>query len=374
MQVILKLKGASGKRFALPPQIEKRIINAMKRNRLGVGMDYDNTMVNTDDVARKFFAITKDKSRVIEPMGALGMLGIPVGVFTGNKSSYINMLCANPYRGWLLERGKVETMLRFRTYSQNSAWLQVFDENGAVIPETSKEYGKAYLFPKEHINMFRSVFRGPIQKAMPKNFMRRKPIEIRPSGSTDERHYAFGPLFENRDSVMVSWIAIHEKKPKKEPEKTRKEIIEMAIKNLNEDIRAAYRIEPGGGHSIDISHVHVEKNIGTVHFRKDMGIWRLAYFGDSVYKRRERVGNDLPVIKDPNAVVFAVNKNQDEVPENDRVIKAGVGPNATRDWLTWLAVKYIDVRFDAAKLTNQEKTRMVDAIVMSGLIENVEIR
>ena len=369
MYLKITLKGPARK-LTLSSQIMKQIISAIKRNKSGkgglsVGMDYDNTMVTTKEKERIFHPLTEDSAGVIEPMSGLGMLGIPIGVFTGNKPSYIDPLCVEKYRSWLYERNKVEAMENFRVYAQNATWLTSFNNFGEEVPKVSEAYAKQYLFPPEHIEAIKDAYTGPLQKTMAGRFMAEKPLVIRPAGSK-EVHYAYGPIFENRGGVQLSWIAV--------PGEVREEVIAAAYQRLDKDIRMLYRSEPGGEYSIDINHLHVAKNNGTIHFREEMRASLLLYFGDSVYKRGNYEGNDLPVVRDKNAIVFAVNQNQEEIPEHKRIIKAGVGPDATRDWLTWFLVKYVSVRLAIRHTPDVEKSRIVDAIIAAGLDEDVKIR
>lgn len=327
-------------------------------------MDYDNTMVLTDEKNRIFPPFAEDQSRVIEPTGALVMVGMPTAIFTGNKPSYIDSQCIDGFRAWLHSKGKVDAMQRFSVYSQNSTWLQVFDNMGEVVPEITDSYAEQYIFPPQHIKAIEAAFIDPLQRAMADRFMCEKPIRIRPAGSK-EMHYAYGPIFENRGGVQLSWIAV--------PGETREKVIAAAVQTLDQDIRSAYRFEPGGDFSIDINHSHVAKNKGTVHFRGETGSSLLLYFGDSVHIRGQHEGNDLPVVRDPNAIIFAVNAKQDEIPEHERIIRAGIGPDATRAWLTWILIKYVSVRFATEHISTAEKVRMLDALIASGLTEDVEI-
>jgi len=365
MQITLKIKGPAAK-LRLPAPIFKAVVAAIKKKALGIGMDFDKTMVNTDENERIFPAIEEDTSRVIEPMGGLGMAGVPVGVFTGNKPDYIDTLCAEGYRTWLKAdaRNNVEAMHNFRVYSQNGTLIQVFDARGRELEEVGEAYRQQFLFPPEHSALIEAAFKTPLQQAMGHRIMAEKPVTIRPPGSQLVTH-AYGPLFENRAGVQLSWIAV--------PGELREGVIAEVVKALAPEIAALYRFEPGGEYSIDINHRHVAKNDGTAHFRKQLGIQTLLYFGDSVYVRGEHEGNDYPVIRDHSAIVFAVNPDQDEIPHHERIMRAGIGPDATRNWLVWIMANYISIRLAVEQLPIREKLVMLDAIGKSGLSEEIEI-
>ena len=355
--------------FHLSPMVKSRILEAMRKNRFAIGMDYDRTMVNTDEVNRKFPPLAEDKSGVIAPMGALCMLGIPIAIFSGNKPSYLRSLGVDGFRQWLQSRGKIDAMQSFCVYSQNSTWLTRYDSFGNEIESVTNDYAKKYLFPPQHIEFIKDAFRAAIDKVTHSHsvsFMQKTPMLIRPGGSR-EVHEAYGPIFENRNNVQLSWIAV--------PGALREEIIDKAVKMLSKKMRARYHFEPGGQFSIDINHKGVAKHNGTQHFRtatfrKDADSSLLLYFGDSVYRKGGYEGNDLPVIKDPNALVFAVNPNQEEVPDHERIIKAGPGPASTRAWLEWVLRNYVSIRFATEGVTYDEKMRIIDAITASGLVED----
>lgn len=364
MEVRISLRNVDPKRFRLPPFLARKVEDAMRKRSLGVGMDYDRTMVNTDEPNRIFPPFKGDESRVIEPAGGLLILGMPVAILSGNKPSYLDSLCVRGFREHLREKGKVSVMQKLSVYSQNSTWLQVFDSNGEPLEEMGKGYVEQYRIPEKHIAKIREAFLVPLHEAMSKRFMHETPMVIRPEG-THEAHYAYGPIFENRGGVQLSWIAV--------PGDLREGVIAAAVKQLDEDIRRTYSFEPGGQFSIDINHRGVAKNNGTAHFRRGNGLSLLLYFGDSVYRKGKHVGNDLPVVNDKSAIVFAVNPNQDEVPQHERIVRAGVGPDATRAWLSWLLATSVKVRFDSEHLSDTEKKRMVDALLESGLEDKILI-
>jgi len=365
--VSLRLR-APERSFHLPAAVKASILDAIRHNRFAIGMDYDRTMVNTDEKNRIFPPLAEDKSGVIAPLGALCMLGIPIAIFSGNKPSYLRSLGVAGLRSWLQARGKIEAMQNFCVYSQNSTWLTRYDSFGNEIESVSDEYAKKYLFPPQHIEAIEDAFRFAIDKVTHSRgvrFMKETPMLIRPEGSKEE-HKAYGPIFEKRGNVQLSWIAV--------PGGLREEIIKEALKKLSKKMRALYHFEPGGQFSVDINHKGVAKHIGTLHFRKatfrkDADSSLLMYFGDSVYERGGYKGNDLPVIDDPNAVVFAVNPDQSEIPEHDRIIKAGIGPDATAAWLTWVLTKYASIRFATKGVTLAEKMKIIEAITASGLVE-----
>ncbi len=293
--------------FRLPPHIHNRIINDIKANRFGLGMDFDRTMVNTDEIKRYFPSLQIDRSRVIDPMAALGMIGLPIGIFTGNKPSYIDLLCVKGYRERLERFSKLDAMERFRAYAQNSTWLEVYDKFGQILGDVSEEYAKQYLFPDDHIFAIEKAFKTPIQSAIGPDFMHREePYIIRPSGGRNELYHTYTPIFEVRNKTQLSWVAV--------PGDVREDVILAASENIPHEIFERYRFEPGGQFSIDINHLSAAKDNGTRHFRNELGISTLLYFGDSVYMKGSHVGNDLPVIKDENAIIFAVNPDQNEYP------------------------------------------------------------
>jgi hypothetical protein len=358
MQIKIGFKDVNPGRFRLPQLLEGKIINAMRRRSFGVGMDYDRTMVNTDEPNRKFPPFQEDRSRVIDPTGALLVQALPVGIFSGNKPSYLDTLCVRGLREHLQEKGAPTALSNLSVYSQNSTWLQVFSRSGETRPEVSRRYARPYLIPEKLIERIRGAFIGPLRDFLAPTFMTEKPLIIRPEG-TDEVHYAYGPMFENRGGVSLSWIAV--------PGDLRRGVIDAAAQQLDATVRHAFRFEPGGQFSIDGNHRQIAKHNGTRHFREEKGLSLLAYLGDSVYRKKDHVGNDLPVVKDPGAIVFAVNPDQNEIPAHERIVKAGVGPAATRAWLAWFLVTNIRVRFASEHLPDSEKVKMVDALMSSGL-------
>ena len=364
MQINIKLKNVDPNRFRLPSLIKKRIVNAMRQRRFGVGMDYDRTMVKTDEPNRKFPPFKEDTSRVIDPTGALLIHGMPVGIFSGNKPSYLDTLCVSGLRTHLQEKGEIGAISNLSVYSQNSTWLQVFGQEGDSLPDVTSRYAGQYLISEEHVDQIHQAFIGPLGKALAPTFMTESPLIIRPAG-TGEIHYAYGPVFENRGGVSLSWIAV--------PGHLRRAVIDAAVKQLDCTLRRAYDYEPGGQFSIDINHHRVAKHNGTMHFRREKGLSLLAYFGDSVYRAKDHVGNDLPVVRDRGAIVFAVNPDQNEIPEHERIIRAGAGPDATRAWLSWFLVTNIKILSDAEHLPDKEKVRMVDALMKSGLEPEISI-
>jgi hypothetical protein len=345
--------------FKLHPVVHNRIINAIKANTLATGMDFDRTMVNTDEINRIFPSIQSDKSRVIDPMAALGIIGVPIGIFTGNKPSYIDFLCAKGYRERLERLCKISAMETFRIYAQNSTWLEAYDKFGQIRDGVSEEYAKPYLFPKDHISAIEDSFKTPIQSAIGPDFMHtQKPLLIRPS-ARNEIYHTYTPIFERRNDTQLSWVAV--------PGEVRENIILAAAKIMPHDIYASYRFEPGGQFSIDINQRSAAKDNGTKHFRKELGISTLMYFGDSVYRKGDHTGNDLPVINDENALIFAVNPDQTEIPSHERIIKAGPGPDATRAWLTWLLANFVSIRFATKDVSEREKISIVKAITDNGV-------
>jgi hypothetical protein len=364
MQISIGLKNVDPARFRLPPHLEGRVMTALRARRLGLGMDYDMTAVRTDEKNRIFPPFIEDKSRVIEPTCGFLKLGVPFGVFSGNKPSYLELLCVRGLRTYLQQKGWIEALINMSVYAQNSTWLQVFGREGEPLPEVSRKYAQPYLIPGQHIEQMEKAFIGPLREVMLPTFMQEKPLIIRPEG-TSEAHKVYGPIFEDRSGVSASWIAV--------PGHLRREVIGAALGQLAESVRRAYRFEPGGQFSIDINHLEVAKHNGTMHFRQEHGLSLLLYFGDSVYRQEDHIGNDLPVVNDPGAIVFAVNQNQEEVPQHERIVKAGIGPDATRAWFSWLLVTSVKARFEAEHLPDAEKTMMVDVLIKSGLGENIEI-
>jgi hypothetical protein len=345
--------------FKLHPVVHNRIINAIKNNTIGIGMDFDRTMVNTDEKNRIFPSIQSDKSKVIDPMAALGILGMPIGIFTGNKPSYIDFLCAKGYRERLERLCKISAMETFRIYAQNSTWLEAYDKFGQLRDGISEEYAKPYLFPQAHIASIEDAFKTPIQSAIGPNFMNtQKPLIIRPS-ARNEIYHTYTPIFERRNDTQLSWVAV--------PGEVRENVILAAAKIMPHEIFAKYRFEPGGQFSIDINQLSAAKDNGTKHFRKELGISTLLYFGDSVYRKGDHTGNDLPVINDEKALIFAVNPDQTEIPFHERIIKAGEGPDATRAWLTWLLANYASIRFATNNMSDHEKIGIVKAITDNGV-------
>lgn len=340
--------------FKLHPFIHNRIIDAIKSNSLGIGMDFDRTMVNTDEKNRIFPSIQSDKSKVIDPMATLGVIGMPIGIFTGNKPSYIDFLCAKGYREKLETLGKMKHMETFRIYAQNSTWLEVYNKHGQIKEGISEEYAKPYLFPNDHIATIENAFKTPIQQAIGPDFMNtQKPLMIRPS-ARNEIYHTYTPIFERRNDTQLSWVAV--------PGELRENVILAASGLMPREIFEHYRLEPGGQFSIDINQLSAAKDNGTRHFRKDLGISTLLYWGDSVYQKGDHMGNDLPVINDENAIIFAVNPDQNEIPSHERIIKAGVGPDATRSWLTWLLANFVSIHFAAKDLSELEMINIVRTI------------
>ncbi len=370
MQITLKLKGERSKSIpALPRPLERRILNAMQERKFAVGSDYDGTMVQTDEAKRSFPPFKDDKSKVIEPMGALGILGIPIAVLTGNTVPYIDGLCVNGYRSWLDQRGAMSAMAGFSVYYMNSTYLKVFNGEGGEVKRPSEEYAAKYRLPRRDIAALHEAFKMALGEEIPGEvFMAERPMVARPT-SIASVNYKYGPEFQNREGVQISWVAV--------PSEYRKQVILAALRKLPPDIIANYRFELGGHYSIDITHKRVAKCNGTRHFREKTGARVIAYFGDSVFRRRLggfiHVGNDLPVVKDRRAIVFAVNPDQNKVPNHERIVRAGAGPDATRAWLTWLLAQFISVRLASEHLPAAEKVRMIDAVVASGLVEDIEI-
>lgn len=358
-------KGGPGRNFAMPAPFKKQIFNALRRHTpekptIGIGMDFDRTVVNTDEKNRIFPAIQSDTSHVLDPMAALGICGFPIGIFTGNKPSYIDSLCTEGYRNRLEEQGSLAAMEKFRVYSQSSTWLEAFNKFGEKDLGISAKYARGYLFPTSDIDVIEEAFRRPLSKAIGPNFMLEKPLTIRPGG-TNETLKTYGPIFENRNGTQLSWIAV--------PGHLRKEIIKESVGKMPLENYGKYKFEPGGQYSIDINHVFAEKPNGVEEFMNHFGLELLLYFGDSVYEKDGYEGNDLAVRKVKNALIFAVDPDQSEIPDADNIFKAGPTPDATCAWLTWLFANFVPLRYAGGNVSAAENDLIMRAITGNNLQE-----
>jgi len=349
-------------RAQIPTPLTRRILRSLRNGTLGVGMDYDNTMVTTIEEKRVFTRLDQDTARVIDPMIGLLTLGLPLGIFTGNTQSYINDYAVGPFHERLAQHDLLHAMELFDVYAQNATLRNTYDRLGELGHEASKEYRARFLFPEKDMEEIKVTYQQAVAELVTP--FPDSPIVTRRSGMREEVTF---PVFQDRSGVMAAWIGV--------PKDLREKIIQLAVSKLAARFARQYRHELGGDYSIDINKIDAAKHNGTNDFRARRGLDVLMYFGDSVSikafdeeGRPTEFGNDYPAVWDKGAIVFAVNPDQSTVPQHERIIAAGPNPPSTAAWLKWLLIEKANHIITSPEYNSRQTALAIRALSIGGVI------
>lgn len=294
-----------------------------------IGADFDNTLVHTDEVKRKFSFLGENPSGMLGALGANAFMGMPVGVISGNTIEYVSARCAEPFQAFMLgftrkqtSSGKIE---HSAVYALNGGYITLYDHTGAENWNLMEAYNSSQRIQEPY---FTELFSAMQDAVIPFIKGPVTPIPIR-SGLTET--HVFAPSLQNRASTQICLIGV--------PMEERGAIIDAIKSRIDPERINLFSIQPAGEFSIDASLASLKKNSAGKDFMDRTGAEHMFYFGDAVYKRGDSEGNDYSMVHNPNTTVFAVNQNSSEVPRHESVVWIGSGPEATFNMLTWMAVE-----------------------------------
>lgn len=299
---------------------------------LPITSDFDDTFFPTPIEKIKRFSLNHSIAEA--PLLNLLKKGVPFIFVSGTKEEEILQRFIDPLKEILMNINRLDIMPLINIYSNDGGLKLYFDDKGNLDEAKYDAYAKQFQIPREDAQ-FLTEDLEKIGVAYWENYQLQ-------SDKLKKEYPAFSfrePKVEEQGKVKLTLSPL----PQKEREKAVQRLRKLLSEQNRGDLLNKYQIKPGGRTTIDVINAKLNKGFAIKDALKERGIpeeeeYPIVYFGDAFFTQIGHLGeiykgNDMEVLEVPNIVPIAVNRNQEEVADNARIIPGGSGPEATLKWL-----------------------------------------